>query len=210
MDKTAWALTGINLESGLIKTPINTNKFLAELNLGMKAAPKAIGENKPGEGKPVPIATSSAFKPDKALIFADKALQHTKEILMLDPLDPKAAKANNGIAAIYDALAHVIEKPENFNMHVGEKGEAFVNDKGEKVQLKGGEVVGKNSKNIPILIEADSVQKLQKLRNEIKKDRTFDDLLRESLIFPKKWVVILGFSIDRVEVAVLLWRDSRP
>ena len=89
------------------------------------------------------------FNPQKAAEAADKALQYTRDILKVDPLDAKTAKENPGVASLFGVLADVIEKPEQYKLYVTNKGETFINEKGEKVYLKGGELVGKNDAGIP-------------------------------------------------------------
>jgi len=179
MDKASWILIGTNLDNGALKTPINTNKFLAQLYLGTEIIPKLNADGKVVGIQDIQFGKSSAFKPQLALEASNRALDYTRQILKLDPLDAKTAKENPGVASLFGVLAEVVEKPENYKLYVGKEGETFTNEKGEVRTLKGGELVGKNDKGIPILIEAHSVQNL---KNQIKKDSTIDSLITNAVL----------------------------
>lgn len=174
MLKARNAIMGEDSDSGFIKSPITTNKFLAQLYLGTEVVPQLNDKGQIAGLKEIKFGQGSAFKPGLAIDPAQRALQHTRDITGLDPLDKNTAKDNPGIASLFGVLADVMEKPENYKLYVGKKGETFVNEKGEKVYLNGGELVGKNDAGIPIIIEKHSIANLQQ---QIRKDSTFDSVL---------------------------------
>lgn len=174
MQKVYTAIKGEDVDSGFVKSPINTNKFLAQLYLGTEIVPKLNDKGEIAGIQEIKFGQGSAFKPDKAIDPAQRALQHTKDILGVDPLDAKTAKDNPGVASLFGVLADVMDNPEKYKLYVGKKGETFTNEKGEKVYLQGGELVGKNDGGVPVLIDMHSIKNLNQ---QIRKDSTFDSIL---------------------------------
>ena len=174
MLKARSAIMGEDSDSGFVKSPITTNKFLAQLYLGTEVVPQINDKGQIAGIKEIKFGQGSAFKPELAIDPAQRALQFTRDITGLDPLDKNTAKDNPGIASLFGVLADVMDNPENYKLYVGKKGETFTNEKGEKVYLNGGELVGKNDAGIPIIIQKHSIANLQQ---QIRKDSAFDSLL---------------------------------
>ncbi len=168
------SLAGVNLDSGLIKTPINTNKFLAELYLGAQELPKQNAQI-PGGKAEVQYGSSSVFKPEEAFKAVEKSLLYTKEILKIDPLDTRVAAQNDGISSIYRGLVAIVEKPENYGLKVAQKGDSFIDDKGKTMNLQGNEIVGKNKSDAPILMTSNMIKELKD--RTAKKENSISDLL---------------------------------
>jgi hypothetical protein len=179
MTKASRALKGTNLDTGVLKTPINTNKFLAQLYLGSEVVPKYDGTGQIVGIAEVQFGKSSAFKPDKAYEASQKALAYTRELLKLDPLDAKTAKDNPGVASLFGVLTDMIDKPERYKLYVTKAGETYVNEKGETVPVAPGSLKGVNDSGKPILIEANSVENL---KNQIKKDSTLYSMLVDGMV----------------------------
>jgi tetratricopeptide (TPR) repeat protein len=167
-------LKGRDVDSGAIKTPINTNKFLAQLYLGTEIIPKLNSKGEIEGIQDIKFGQSSAFKPQKAIDPAQRALQYTRDILGVDPLDAKTAKENPGVASLFGVLADVLDKPEKYKLYVAKGGETYVDEEGKTRTLKTNELYGKNDAGVPILIDLHSVDNLKK---QIKKDSTFDSVL---------------------------------
>ncbi|MBX9668379.1 MAG: hypothetical protein K2X93_12205 [Candidatus Obscuribacterales bacterium] len=111
----------LNGEDGAAQSPISTNRFLALLYLGTKVV------STPGKGEfadqQVLFGQTSAFKVNKAYDAAERARKYSKEILGIDPLDPKNAKENPSVASLFGGLTEVLDNPEKYNIYKDENGD---------------------------------------------------------------------------------------
>ncbi len=149
MQQASMFLTGP--EFGANKSPINTNKFLAQLYLGTELIPEVNEKGEIVGILDIRFGQSSAFKPQKAFEAAQRARQATMTILNLDPLDPKAAQENPGVASLFGGMLEVLDNPAKYNLYRDD-----------------------NADGKPDLIEAHEVESLKK---QISENSTFSSLL---------------------------------
>jgi len=145
--------------------------------LGTEIIPKLNSKGEIEGIQEIKFGQSSAFKPQLAIDPANRALQFTRDILKIDPLDAKTAKENPGVASLFGVLAEVVDSPEKYKLYVAKGGETFVDEQGVTKYLKSGEIYGKNDGGIPVLIDLHSKENLMK---QIKKDSTFDSVLLDA------------------------------
>ncbi|MBX9668378.1 MAG: hypothetical protein K2X93_12200 [Candidatus Obscuribacterales bacterium] len=110
-------------EDGAASSPIETNRFLAQLYLGTKVLPSFNSKGEVDGVREVRFGATSAFKVDKAYESIERARKHTKEILGIDPLDPESTKVIPGIAWLFKGLAHVLDNPEEYDLYRDKDGD---------------------------------------------------------------------------------------
>jgi hypothetical protein len=106
MQKAHIVLNGRDVDSGAIKTAINTNLFLAYFYLGTEIIPKLNSTGEIEGIQEIKFGQSSAFNPQLAIEPANRVLALTRDILKVDPLNPETAEGNPYVALLF---AHILE-----------------------------------------------------------------------------------------------------
>lgn len=170
-------LNGADADTGAIKLPINANKFLVQLYMGTEVVPQLNSDGQIVGLKEMKFGQGPAFKPDKAIDPAFRALQHTRHLIDLDPQNKQLAEEIDGITSVFGVLGTVVENPGQYNMSVAKGGEAFTDADGKPITLKAGELYGRNHGNIPIVIESHT---LETLKAQVKKGHAMDSMLLDA------------------------------
>lgn len=117
MQGASMFLTGQDAETGVIKMPINSRKFLAQFYLGTEVTPQVDKDGNIVGIKSIDFGKSESFKPDKAFEIAQETREKTKEILGFDPMDKEQAGKNPAVASLFAGLTEVFDNPDKYNLY---------------------------------------------------------------------------------------------
>ncbi len=113
-------LLGSDRNPGLLRTPIDTNKRLAEFYLAPEIKPKLDSSGVIVGIEDIKFGKSDAFKPQKAYEAAARAKGHINAIY---PDGGKKADQNEHVQVLFGSIAEILDNPKKFDLYrVDEKG----------------------------------------------------------------------------------------